>query len=159
DGTGSNGVANATADLTPLPAADVIGEPKWTSAKEKSHEHGQKGEVSIKSKVKKPHDVKIVLEQQRGGPIWEKIDEKLVKVSNGEAKATFDLEHPHAKEAARDHSELLKAPTWEQKPGAKGQPGRLVVAAPALEDGRKVKLIVERLGRDKKWSAVKTVEA
>ena len=158
EGTVSKGFANATADLDPVPAADVISNPKWTTA---DHEHGQKGEVEITSKVKKPHDLRVILEQQigTGSPVWEELDEQIVKVSGGTAKATFDLEHPHSQEAAKKHSEMLKNPVWQQPPKGKEGPGHISVEAPGLDDGRKVRLIAERLGRDGKWSAIKTVEA
>jgi uncharacterized protein len=160
DGTIKSGFANATVDIAALAAADVISEPGWTAAKDKKYSHGQEGEVSVKSKVQKPHDVRVVLEQLiAGGRVWEQIDSQMVKVSGDVAKATFALEHPHAAEAAKPHSELLKAPVWDQKPRGKGTPARLGVETPGLADGRKVNFIVERLGRDGKWGAIRTIEA
>ncbi|HUJ27605.1 MAG TPA: hypothetical protein VLW85_16385, partial [Myxococcales bacterium] len=160
DGTIGQGFANATADLDPIPAADVISNPKWTEAKDSKHVHGQKGKVEITSKVQKPHDLRVILEQQtgQGSAVWEEIDSQIVKVSGGKATAEFDLEHPHAADAKKKPSEVLKAPTWDEKPKGKEGPGKLSVEAPGLEDGRKVRFIVERLGRDKKWGAIKTVE-
>lgn len=160
DGTVKSGFAKATAKLEALAPADVISEPSWSAVQDQKYSHGQKGEVSVKSKVQKPHDVRVVLEQLIvGGRIWEEIDSQVVKVSSGVAKATFDLEHPHAAEATKRHSEILKEPVWEQKPRGKGTPGQLSVDTPGLADGRKVNFIVERLGRDGKWGAIRTIEA
>ena len=157
EGTVGKGFANATGDLEPIAAADVISDPKWTSD---DHEHGKKADLEITSKQQKPHDLRIILEQQlAGGRSWEELDSQIVKVTGGKAKASFDLEHPHSAEAQKKHSHMLEAPVWEQKPKGKEGPGLLTVSAPGLEDGRKVRFIVERYGRDKKWAAIKTVEA
>lgn len=159
DGTVGQGFASATADLDAVAPADVVSEPKWTEAKDNKHEHGQKGKVEITSKVQKPHDLRVILEQQiQGSRIWEELDSQMVKVSGGKATAEFDLEHPHAANAQKKDTDVLKAPTWQEKPRGKEGPGVLSVEAPGMEDGRKVRLIVERFGRDKKWGAIKTVE-
>ena len=161
DGSIAKGVATANAPLAPLPASDVLSAPQWSETKDATHSHGDITKVSVKCKLPDPTDVRIVLEQQLlGGRLWEELDAKLVKTSGGEAKADFDVEHPHGEEAGKAHSELLGNPVWSEKPGTDAQTsGRLSVEAPGLEDGRKVKLVVERLGPDGKWAAIKTVEA
>jgi phage protein D len=161
NGTVSKGVATANAPLAPIAAADALSAPKWTQAKDARHQHGESADVSVACKLKDPTDVRIVFEQQLiGGRLWEELDAKLVKTSGGEAKASFDIEHPHGAEAGTAHDQLLRSPAWSKKPGGEARTdGILSVEAPGLAEGRKVNLIVERLGRDGKWTALKTVEA
>jgi phage protein D len=159
NGSISKGVATANAPLQPLAAADALSAPKWAAATGAKHQHGDVADVSVKCKLADPTEVRIILEQQLiGGRIWEELDAKLVKTSGGEAKASFDVEHPNGEESETAHSKLLGNPVWSKKPGKDATTdGVISVDAPGLPEGRKVKLIVERLGRDGKWSAVKTV--
>ncbi|HEX4382263.1 MAG TPA: contractile injection system protein, VgrG/Pvc8 family [Myxococcales bacterium] len=161
DGTISKGVATANSPLEPLPASDVLSAPKWTETKDAKHTHGDTTAVSVKCKLPDPTEVRIVLEQQIiGGRVWEELDSQTVKTSGGEAKANFDVAHPHGEESGKAHKELLGNPVWTAKPGKEAKTsGRLSVDAPGLDDGRKVNLIVERLGADGKWAAIKTATA
>jgi len=161
NGSISKGVATANAPLQPIAADDVLSAPKWAAATDAKHKHGDVADVSVKCRLKDPTEVRIVLEQQLiGGRMWEKLDAKLVKTSGGEAKASFDVAHPHGEESGTAHSKMLGSPVWAKKPGKDAKTdGQLSVDASGLDDGRKVKLILERLGRDGKWTAIKTVEA
>lgn|GEM_PF-1006498 len=154
----SSGTAMGSSTLD-LPASEVLSAPKWTKAKESKHVHGESGEVELTSTAKEGTEVRVILERQLQGHRWEKADSGLAQVSGGKVKTSFDLEHPHQAEAAKAPSEMLGQPRWSGKPQGHDTWGTLEVDAAGLADGRKVRFVVERLGRDQKWAQVKVVEA
>jgi hypothetical protein len=154
-----DGVASAEVTLA-SDKSNTLSTPRWTSAKDQQHAHGEQAEVELRTTAPDKADVRIVLEQKRAkATLWEQLDEFVAKVAGGVAKAAFDLVHPHHAEQGKAHAELLAAPGWTRKPGLHGDAGTVSVKTPGLADGRRVKFLVEQLGPDGRWSPVRSVEA
>lgn len=152
------GVASAEVELKADKSHTLIA-PKWKSAKDAKHAHGEQAEVEVRTTAPDKADVRIVLEQRAAkAGVWEQLDALVAKVLGGIAKASFDLTHPHHREQRKAHSALLQSPTWTRKPSTHGEAGTVRVRTPGLAEGRSVKFLVEQRGADGKWGCVQSAE-